>query len=482
MNKETEEEMVGVPGEMVSLGSFVSAFDSERKLAEEVVIDDAKNQALKKQPLYVTDAERVIIASVLIDAEQAMNTLEDIGVRPSDFYVKKHETIFRAMMKLREEKSHIDAITIADALNRMAKLEEIGGAVTLSRIEATIPTAAAVASNARMVIDKARLRTVTRLSTEAIERAQLGYNPVDVMDKMQEDLEEAVRHRGGNDFVDLSSATSSALSKLPSMGGKVQGISTGFPDVDHMFRMCPGDLIIVAGRPSMGKTQFVLDMLRETTVIKGEAAALFSLEMTDEQILTRLIGSKSGINLKQQNMPAHEMSEVTGAAAQISDAPIYIDDSPTVSIGDIRSRARHAHRRQPLSLVVVDYLQLIDIPEPTGNSSQDIGRISKGLKQLARELRCAVVALSQLNRGVESRSDRRPVMSDLRESGNLEQDADVVAFLYREEYYAKDRTPDDMRGVAEVIVSKNRAGPTGSAKMRFDTNIPRFTSLATDEW
>lgn len=464
-----------------TLGEMSAAMDNEVQSVSDEVRVQAHEIMRKTQPLYVLDAERVVLGSLFCNAEKAIAQVEDAGLKSTDFYVEHHRFIFDAIVALHGKGRLVDVITVSEALNRQAKLEQVGGPYALSSLESLLPSAAAAGTHAEMIIEKARLRSVATAAAEALQRARLGHRSSDVINGIEVALDGAQRKRGSSDFVDLNDLATETINALPAFGAPVPGISTGFLDVNKMFRFVPGDLVIVAARPSMGKTQFVLDCLRETTIKNKEPAVFFSLEMSGTQIMNRMLGSKSGIDLKRTSIPGHEKSELADASAWITGAPLFIDDSPSVSIGDIRSKARSAHRSSPLKLVVVDYIQLMDIPDSSGNLSADVGLISKGLKRLARELGCAVIALSQLNRGVESRSDKRPLMSDLRESGNLEQDADVIAFLYREEYYAKEKTPDELKGVAEILVAKNRNGPTGSAKLRFETNIPRFTNLAT-EW
>lgn len=469
-------------GELVPLGAMLEAIEEEETRHTEHARALARRVADEVQPMYVTDAERSVLSAMLLDAGRAVPLIEDAGLRETDFYVERHRMIFAAILRLAEKGRHVDAITVVDALNRRAQLDAIGGAQTVSDLEALLPSPMAAGGHARMVVEKSKLRAVTMAAAETLERARHGHKVDDVVDSLEVAIEEAHRVRGGTGFVDLPDAVRRTLGRLPAMGAEVAGIRTGFADVDRLFRFVPGDLVIVAGRPSMGKTQWVVDCVRECTVSRGEPAAFFSLEMSDEQVMNRLIGSRSKLDLKRLQMPGHELIELQGAAGEVGEAPLFLDDSPSISVGEIRARARAAHRRIPLSLIIVDYIQLVDIPDASGNSSVDLGRVSKGLKQLARELRATVIALSQLNRGVEARSDKRPLMSDLRESGNLEQDADVIAFLYREEYYAKGKTPDDQRGIAEVIVGKNRNGPTGAATLRFDVNIPRFDNLAREGW
>jgi replicative DNA helicase len=468
-------------GGMIPLGDMMKALDERRAVLDEEISRQADDLVRKATPYFVADAERIVLGSLFVDPALAFPLVEQAGLQAGDFYIHRHRIIYEAMLDLRARNRVIEVITVCDALQRRAKLEEAGGAAGLSQLEALMPSAHAAGSYAAMVVDKSKLRAVGRAAAKTMESVRLGHSVDDVIDDLEVAMEAAHRKRGGSNFADLSAAAHHMMDKLPVMGGKPEGMTTGFVDIDPMFRLVPGDFVIAAGRPSMGKTQWVIDLIREACIQRDRAVAMFSLEMSTEQILRRLVASCAGIDLKRTHMPANELSVISDVAAKVADAPLFLDESPGVTIGDIRARSRMAHRQTPLTLVIVDYLQLVDIPDSSGNVSVDIGKVSRGLKRLARELGCTVIGLSQLNRAVEQRADKRPMMSDLRESGNLEQDADVIAFLFREEYYLKDKTPDEARGVAELIVGKNRNGPTGVAKLRFDQNMPRFTSLAR-EW
>jgi len=461
------------------VGDMLDAMENEDRVVRDELRTAAEERVRSISPPYVLDAERSVLSALLIDAEVAMQYVEESGLLPSDFYADKHRVLFESILDLMEKGRRVDAVSVADALNRRAMLDEIGGPMAISMIEAIMPGPASAAMHTRMVVDKSRLRVVAKAAASVLEKTRLGHSVDDVVEELELSINMANRARGGTTFANLANVAREAMDSMPALGAPRPGIKLGFADVDRLFRLVPGDLVIVAGRPSMGKTQFVVDVIKDVTVHRNVPTAFFSLEMTSAQVMTRLIGSECGIDLDRMKVPGHEMVTITGAAGDCAAAPLMLDDAPGVSIGDIRARARAAHRRTPLGLIVVDYLQLVHT-EDTGNTATDVGRISKGLKTLARELSTTVVALSQLNRGVEMRADKRPVMSDLRESGAIEQDADVIAFLYREEYYAREKTPDDKRGVAEVIVGKNRKGPTGAAMVRFDMSIPRFTNLARD--
>lgn len=467
---------------VVTLGEVIDRANEERKWHEEALSDVVDQVVGRNQPLYVIESERIVLGACLVDPVETLPQLEDVGLRGSDFYRRQHGIVFDAITALNERGSFVDLMSVVDELNKRKQLGDVGGMPAVLQLEDTQPTAYQGASAARIVIEKSKLRTVASVAASALERVKFGHSAADLIDSIEEGLTLAQQARGVGEFADLLSTTNAALAALPVLGGEIRGYTTGFLDVDRLFRLRDGGLYIVAGRPAMGKTQFVLDVVREVCVKRGQSTAFFSLEMSAEELTTRMLASKAALDVKRSTMPPHEIAELQNAAGMVSEAPLFIDDSPGITVGELRARCRAAHRRNPLRLIVVDYLQLIEFEHETGNTSTDFGRVSRKLKQLARELLCPVIALSQLNRAVESRSDKRPVMSDLRESGAIEQDADAIAMLYREEYYLKEKTEEYDRGVAEVLVQKNRHGPTGVARLRFEKQVPRFDNLAREDW
>jgi len=468
----------------IPIGEMLGAYEDERDDVKHEVRELARELVRSHKPVYLDEAERMVIAAMLVDADKAMPLIEDVGLDVSDFFVGKHRHVYGVMAKLWSQRRPVDSISVCDALNRLAVLDEVGGASWLSQVESSLPTASAAGEHAKLVLEKSRTRKLAQALGEGLHYAKLGQNPLDIIEGLYPAFEDVQRSRGGGDFVDMPKVVRAAYDALPvNSGGKVKGISTGFIDVNRMFRYVEGDLVIIAARPSMGKTQWVLDSLIDASVTEKEPSAIFSLEMTAEQLTTRLIGAKSGVDLGRLSIPPHEKQQIIDAGAAIACAPLFIDDTPGLTLGDIRARSRAADRKRKLKLVVVDYLQLMETSKPSGNKAEDVGEISKGLKRLARELKCTVVALSQLNRGVEARMDKRPMMSDLRESGAIEQDADVIGFLYREEYYSKNKCPDDKKGIAEFIVGKHRNGPTGMCELHFSTEPPSFSNLARErDW
>lgn len=464
--------------ELVPLGEALTKFDSGREKVRSGAVKSFDSYV--SSPSYVADAEKQLVAAALADPEFTIAECESAGLRVDDLYVERYRVIWGCLLSMHLKKKQITTITLVDELNRTAKLDDVGGATFVS----TLSTPGAVSwlpfvkTNADLIVEKARLRSIMRSCGSALERCGIGDKSSSIVDEVLTSLSGVAANRSSDTIADLSKVTRAVIGSMPAFGGKPAGVDTGFPDVDYFVRPAPGDLIIVAARPAMGKTAWVLDLVRSFSVRRKMPAMIFSLEMSAEQLVARMVSAQSGIEPRKMSLTQSESGKIMSAASEITSAPLFIDETPAISIGEIKSRARTVARRTPLSLIAVDYIQLVTPSRVSDNRATDVGEISAGLKAIGRELRCPVVALSQLNRSVEARNDRRPVMSDLRESGSIEQDADVVAFLYREEYYAKDRCPIDLQGVAEFIVSKNRNGPTGTAKLHFNPNLPRFDSLA----
>jgi replicative DNA helicase len=361
----------------------------------------------------------------------------------------------------------------------------VGGAAAVSQLEAMLPTAAHVGAYARLVREKSTLRHLIETSTNIVQSAyRQDKRVVDIIDEAERDILKISEGHARRSIVpmrELVERATKQLEKAFNNKSAITGVATGFRDLDNITSgLQPGELIIVAARPSMGKTAFTLNLASHVATRLSQPVMFFSLEMGAEQLVQRLIGSEARIdisNLRKGFIQRHEWSKLAEASGRLSEAPFFIDETPSITVSEVRNKCRRQMHETGLSLVIVDYLQLMQGPTGYDNKATEVGEISKGLKTIARELNIPVIALSQLNRGVESRTDKRPMMSDLRESGAIEQDADVIAFLYREEYYAKDKTPEDKLGIAEVIVAKHRNGPTGTLELRFFSNITRFDNL-----
>lgn len=468
--------------ELVPVGDIFDALARKSKEAANETADEILKST--KQPPHSLDAERAILSGLLLDSE-AFEQVSLEGLRPSDFYHPAHATIYSAMQQLTTSGEPINTVTVVDELLRMQKLDQVGGAATIAQLEALFPTSAHVNAYARVVQDKAALRRLISTASSIVQSAfnqdrKLG----DILDEAERSIlsiREDTAKKGMLSIHELVQAAIKRLEVMYNNKSPITGISSGFTDLDKLTSgFQPGELIVIAARPSMGKTAFTLNVAAHAAMRTNTPAAFFSLEMGADQLVQRLIGAEARLdlsNLRRGMVQRHEFAQLIKAAGELGEAPLYIDESPSLSILELRNKCRRMATQYGVKMVLVDYLQLMTGPESSENKATEVGEISKGLKTIARELNVPVIALSQLNRGVENRTDKRPMMSDLRESGAIEQDADVIAFLYREEYYLRDKTPDDKIGVAEVIVAKNRNGPTGSLELRFFNNITRFVDL-----
>ncbi len=437
-----------------------------------------------RQPPHALDAERGTLCSILIDPE-AMETVSLEGLRPDDFYHPSHSIVFAAMLSLQQQHQPINTVTVTDELVVTQKLDLIGGSAFVAQLETLFPTSAHVAAYAKLVKDKSTLRKLISAATKVVNSSyRQDRRVVDVIDEAERVILQIRDETSQKGMLSIQELVTVALQRLELMYNNktnLVGLSSGFADFDRLTSgLQPGELIIVAARPSMGKTAFTLNIAAHVAMHTKTPVAFFSLEMGAEQLVHRLIGSEARIdlsNLRRGMVQRNEFAQLVAAAGHLGEAPLYIDETPALSIAEMRNKCRRMALRHDVKLVIVDYLQLMTGPDGYDNKATEVAEISKGLKSIARELKVPVIALSQLNRGVESRTDKRPMMSDLRESGAIEQDADLIAFLYREEYYLRDKTPEDKLGIAEVIVAKNRNGPTGQFDLRFFNNITRFVDL-----
>lgn len=438
----------------------------------------------KHRPPQSFDAEKGILCSILIDPD-AMEAVRGEALNVKDFHHPHHQSIYESMLALYEKNEPIDTVTVANHLMVIGKLENIG-ANTLSVIEEFLPTSAAVQSYVRLVKGKSALRRLISAAKTITEKAYAQTQDVsEVLDEAEQtilSIRESTAKRGIISLKELSHIAVEKYLALIENKNPVTGISSGFLDLDKLTAgFQPGELIVIAARPSMGKTALTLNMAAHVGIVDKNPVAFFSLEMGAEQLFNRLIGAYAEIDLTRLRsgfIKAEDYNRLTQAAGHLAEAPMYIDETASLSIGDLRNKARRLVHQYGVKILIVDYLQLMSAPHRFENKAVEVGEISKGLKGIARELSIPVIALSQLNRGVESRTDKRPMMSDLRESGAIEQDADVIAFLYREEYYLRDKTPEDLKNMAELIIGKNRNGPTGRVMLRFDHMYTKFSNLA----
>jgi replicative DNA helicase len=438
-------------------------------------------------PPQSVDAEESVLGAILLD-----NTALDrvIGtLQADDFYRETHRKIFRAMQALADKSEPADLVTLGELLRSRGELADVGGVAYLAELTERVPTAANVGYYARMVRDKAVLRNLISTATSIAERGYSGADVKDLLDRAEQEIFALSEREVRPAFVRLDgllSSTFDTIERLYEQKQAVTGVPTGFIDFDRLTAgLQPSDLIIVAGRPSMGKTALCMN-IAENAALKADAGvAIFSLEMSKEQLAMRMLCSQAHVDLKRVrtgHLNDEEFNHLAKAAANLSEARIFIDDTPALTVLELRAKARRLSRdpQANLKLVIVDYLQLMRSSEGKDSREQEISEISRSLKALAKELHVPVIALSQLNRQVENRHPPKPRLADLRESGAIEQDADVIAFIYREEVYDEETT---RKGIAEIIIAKQRNGPLGNIDLAFLREYTRFENyeLAPDE-
>jgi replicative DNA helicase len=438
-------------------------------------------------PPHSIEAEQAVLGGLML-APDAYDRVND-QLTDNDFYRRDHQLIYRAIRELAEKGRPFDAVTLGEWFESQGKLEMVGDGAYLIELASTTPSAANIVAYAEIVRDKAVLRQLIEVGTSIVndgfqpegrESAELLASAEKAVFKIAE-----AGARGRSDFVAMPGALKDAFEELRSRfesGGNITGLPTGYSDFDAMTAgLQPTDLIILAARPAMGKTTLALNIAEYAAIKSKKAVAVFSMEMSASQLAMRLISSNGRINaqrLRTGQLEDEDWARVTGAIKMLKETKIFIDDTPGVSPEILRSKARRLKREHDLGLIVIDYLQLMSVPGNSENRATEISEISRSLKGLAKELGVPVIALSQLNRSLETRTDKRPVMADLRESGAIEQDADVIVFIYRDEYYNKDSSPD--KGLAEIIIGKQRNGPTGSLKLKFFGEYTRFDNLSHD--
>ena len=438
---------------------------------------------LSKVPPQHLEAEEFVLGAILID-NQAMNKVLEV-LSPSAWYREAHRKIFQAMIELSEANEAIDQVTVSECLRRRNELDQIGGAAYLAKLVAQVPTAANVRHHAKIVQEKALLRNLITVATDIVASGYRDSEKVeDLIDQAERSIFEIAERKMRPSFVpvrEIVKASFETIERLYEKKERVTGVPTGFTDLDEMTSgLQPSDLIIVAGRPSMGKTALALSIAQYAAIEKRETVAIFSLEMSKEQLVLRMLCSEARVDahkLRSGFLGRTDWPKLTSAAGRLAEAPIYIDDSPAMTVLEMRAKARRLKAERGLGLVIVDYLQLMRGRGGADNREQEISDISRSLKALAKELAIPVIALSQLSRAVETRGgDKKPQLSDLRESGAIEQDADVVMFIFREEVY---RQTEENRGIADILLRKQRNGPTGEIQMAFIDRYTRFENLET---
>ncbi|TYR80287.1 replicative DNA helicase [Priestia megaterium] len=441
-------------------------------------MSDLFNDRLPPQNI---EAEQAVLGAIFL--EPSSLTLASELLIPEDFYRAAHQKIFTCMLRLSDQGEPVDLVTVTADLADQKILEEVGGVSYLSDLANSVPTAANVEYYAKIVEEKSILRRLIRTATDIASEGYAREDEVEVLLNEAEKniLEVAQRKNTGvfQNIKDVLVQTYDNIEVLHNRKGDITGIPTGFTDLDRMTAgFQRNDLIIVAARPSVGKTAFALNIAQNVATKTEENVAIFSLEMGAEQLVMRMLCAEGNIDaqrLRTGSLTSEDWGKLTMAMGSLSNAGIYIDDTPGVRVGEIRSKCRRLKQEGGLGMILIDYLQLIQGNGRGGeNRQQEVSEISRSLKALARELQVPVIALSQLSRGVEQRQDKRPMMSDIRESGSIEQDADIVAFLYREDYYEKDT---ENQNIIEIIIAKQRNGPVGTVQLAFVKEYNKFVNL-----
>jgi len=446
-----------------------------------------KDPSIHHLPPQNLEAEESILSAILIDNDILLDVLEILS--PEDFYRSAHQKIFAAITDLFTKNEPVDLVTLTNILREQNRLEELGGATYLARLVDTAPLAVNAQHYARIVHDKACLRRLIERSNAIARRCfEDSGNVDDVIDFAETSIFEISENKVKPSFYPIGKIIEGNIDALEERQGSkalVTGVATGFTKIDELTAgFQNSDLIILAGRPGMGKTAFALNIAKHAAIDGNIPVAIFSLEMSKEQLSMRMLSSEAKIDstkMRRGFISQNDWMKITDAAGILSEAAIYIDDSPDITAMEIRAKSRRLKMEKDIGMIIVDYLQLMKGRISAERRDLEISEISRSLKALAKELSIPVVALSQLNRELEKRSDKRPQLSDLRESGALEQDADVVAFIYRDELYNKDEN-NPKRGTAEIILAKQRNGPTGSASLKFWEAYTRFGDLSHQEY
>ena len=437
---------------------------------------------IERIPPQNLEAEYAVLGAMLIEKEAIAKVTEFL--RAGDFYREANRLIFDAMMELYNKGEAIDMVTVTEHLRKQDKLERVGGIAYITSLANAVPTAANVVHHGKIVEEKSILR---HLINSATQIAGMGYEDSedveDILDKAEKSIMEVSGRKISGDFTSIKDVVYKAFDKIEHLfqsKGAITGLPSGFKDLDKLTAgLQPSDLILIAARPSMGKTAFTLNIATNVALRSKKPVAFFSLEMSKEQLVQRILCSEAAIDsqkLRVGELDDHDWEKLITVSDALSQAPLFIDDTPGITVLEMRSKARRLKMEQGLSLIVIDYLQLMQGSgkKSSENRQQEISEISRSLKALARELEVPVIALSQLSRSVEARQVKKPMLSDLRESGSLEQDADIVAFLYREDYYDKET---ENKNITEIIIAKHRNGPVDTVKLFFHSQFTKFCDL-----
>jgi len=436
---------------------------------------------LGRNPPQNISAEQAALGSMLLQEEAILRSVDLL--KPEDFYRKSHQIIFKSILDLFEKNQGVDLVTLTEELNKRSLLEDVGGVTYLTNLINSVPTAANIEYYIKIIEEKSILRNLINNATKIVS---MGYEEKEdgkvLLDKAEHLIFEVSQRNLGQSFVPIKEILQDSFEKIEDLYHReefITGVPSGFNEFDDITTgFQPSEFIVVAGRPAMGKTAFCMNVAQFASVSKNIPVAIFSLEMSKFQLVQRMLCSEARVdahNLRKGRLAESDWPTLSMAAGRLASAPIFIDDTSGISCLEIKAKTRRLKVQYNLGLVIVDYLQLIQTGGRIENRQQEISEISRSLKGLARELNVPVIAVSQLSRAVEQRPERRPLLSDLRESGAIEQDADLVVFIYREEYY-KPKT--GRKGIAEVIISKQRNGPTGKVELTFVKEYAKFENLA----
>lgn len=426
-------------------------------------------------------AEQSVLGAMLLSKDAIAECVEDL--HEEDFYRPAHQTVYGAIIDLYGRGEPADAVTVAAELSKNGDLGRIGGAPYLHTLVSMVPTAANASYYARIVAERAILRRLVEAGTRITHMGYQGEGDVDdTVDRAQAEVYDVTSRRTSEDYLPLRDIMPTALEEIEAIsnrGGEMVGVPTGFTDLDGLMNgLHPGQLVVVAARPAIGKSTLGLDLARAASIKHGLTSVIFSLEMSRNEITMRLLSAEAQValhHMRSGNMSENDWAKLASKMGQVSEAPLFIDDSPNLNMMEIRAKCRRLKQRHDLRLVIVDYLQLMTSGKRVESRQQEVAEFSRSLKLLAKELEVPVVAISQLNRGPEQRVDKRPMLSDLRESGSIEQDADVVILLHREDAYEKE---SPRAGEADFIVAKHRNGPTSTVPVAFQGHYSRFVDMA----
>ncbi len=462
------------------MGCFVAVVDD---LGHSDMDSSQPSEDYGRQPPQDMAAEQSVLGGMLLSKDAIADVLERL--RPGDFYRPAHQSVYDAILDLYGRGEPADAITVSAELDRRGLLKRVGGAPYLHTLISTVPTAANAGYYAGIVAEKSLLRRLVEAGTRVVQYGYAGAEGADVaevVDRAQAEIYDVTERRAAEDFVALEQLlqpTMDEIDAIASQGGIARGVPTGFVELDEVTNgLHPGQMIVVAARPGVGKSTLGLDFLRSCSIKSRLASIIFSLEMSKSEIVMRLLSAEAKIKLadmRSGRMSDDDWTRLARRMSEISEAPLYIDDSPNLTMMEIRAKARRLHQKADLRLIVIDYLQLMTSGKKVESRQQEVSEFSRQIKLLAKELEVPVVAMSQLNRGPEQRTDKKPMLSDLRESGSIEQDADMVILLHRPDAFERD---DPRGGEADLILSKHRNGPTKTITVAHQLHLSRFTNMA----